>query len=128
MSSPPPVALVTGVAGGIGRAVALALAARGMTVVGLDTGDAGDLRDQLRDQQPASELVRCDVSSAGPVEAAVAVAAARGPLTALVNCAAILACHDAASTSEAEWDRVFAVNVKGTRLTCRSAIPRLRAA
>lgn len=128
MSAPPPVAVVTGVAGGIGRAVALVLAARGMTVVGLDTGDAGDLLARLRDQQPASEIVRCDVSAAGPVEAAVAAAAARGPLTALVNCAAILTCHDAATTGEAEWDRVFAVNVKGTYLTCRSAIPRLRAA
>ena len=124
----PPVALVTGVAGGIGRAVALVLAARGMTVVGLDTGDAGDLLAQLRDQQPASEIIRCDVSSAGPVAAAVARAAARGPLTALVNCAAILTCHDVAGTDEAEWDRVFAVNVKGTYLTCRSAIPSLQAA
>ncbi|HEX3749887.1 MAG TPA: SDR family oxidoreductase [Streptosporangiaceae bacterium] len=126
--APHPVALVTGVAGGIGRAVALVLAARGLTVVGLDTGDAGDLLAQLRDQQPASEIVRGDVSSAGAVAAAVDAAAARGPLTTVVNCAAILTCHDVATTDEAEWDRVFAVNVKGTYLTCRSAITRLRAA
>jgi NAD(P)-dependent dehydrogenase (short-subunit alcohol dehydrogenase family) len=124
----PPVALVTGATGGIGRAVALTLAARGMTVVGVDTGDAGDLPARLRDQQPASTVLRCDVSSAAQVGAAVAAAAERGPLTALVNCAAILTCHDVATTDEAEWDRVFAVNVKGTYLTCRSAIPRLRAA
>jgi NAD(P)-dependent dehydrogenase (short-subunit alcohol dehydrogenase family) len=128
LSGPGPVALVTGVAGGIGREVALVLAARGLTVVGLDTGDAGDLQARLRDQRPASEILRCDVSSAAQVAVAVDAAAARGPLTALVNCAAILTCHDVATTDEAEWDRVFAVNVKGTYLTCRSAIPWLRAA
>jgi NAD(P)-dependent dehydrogenase (short-subunit alcohol dehydrogenase family) len=123
-----PVALVTGVAGGIGRAVALLLADRGLTVVGLDLGDAGDLTGQLRDRQPASAVLRGDVSSAEQVAAAVDAAAARGPLTALVNCAGILACHDVAGTDEDEWDRVFAVNVKGTYLTCRFAVPRLRAA
>ncbi|HEY2520351.1 MAG TPA: SDR family oxidoreductase [Streptosporangiaceae bacterium] len=131
MSTPgprPPVALVTGAAGGIGRAAALLLARRGFTVVGLDLGDAGDLQAELRDQQPASEVLRGDVSSAAPVAAAVDRAAALGPLTTLVNCAAILTCHDVASTDEDEWDRVFAVNVKGTYLTCRSAVPRLRAA
>jgi NAD(P)-dependent dehydrogenase (short-subunit alcohol dehydrogenase family) len=124
----PPVALVTGAAGGIGRAVALALAARAMTVVGTDTGDPGDLQARLRDHQPASTVRHCDVTSAAQVDEAVSVAAALGPLTTLVNCAAILACHDVATTDESEWDRVFAVNVKGTYLTCRSAIPRLRAA
>ena len=123
-----PVALVTGVAGGIGRAVALLLADRGLTVVGLDLGDAGDLTERLRDRQPASAVLRGDVSSAEQVAAVVAAAAARGPLTALVNCAGILACHDVVGTDEDEWDRVFAVNVKGTYLTCRFAVPRLRAA
>jgi NAD(P)-dependent dehydrogenase (short-subunit alcohol dehydrogenase family) len=122
------VALVTGAARGIGRAVALALAARELTVVGLDTGDAGDLQARLREHQPASTVLRCDVSSAAQVDQAVAAAAALGPLTTLVNCAAILTCHDVATTDEAEWDRVFAVNVKGTYLTCRAAVPRLRAA
>ena len=123
-----PVALVTGVAGGIGRAVALLLADRGLTVVGLDLGDAGDLTERLRDRQPASAVLRGDVSSAEQAAAAVDAAAACGPLTALVNCAGILACHDVAGTDEDEWDRVFAVNVKGTYLTCRFAVPRLRAA
>ena len=124
----PPVALVTGAAGGIGRAVAIVLAARGMTVVGLDIGDAGDLQARLRDRQPASTVLSCDVSSAAQAGDAVAAAAARGRLTAVVNCAGVLACHDVATTDEDEWDRVFDINVKGTYLVCRSAIGPLRAA
>jgi NAD(P)-dependent dehydrogenase (short-subunit alcohol dehydrogenase family) len=124
----PPVALVTGAAGGIGRAVALTLAARGWTVVGVDLGDPGGLQAELQAHQPASEVLRADVSSATKVAGVVEIAAARGPLTAVVNCAAILTCHDVASTDEQEWDRVFAVNVKGTYLTCHYAVPKLRAA
>jgi NAD(P)-dependent dehydrogenase (short-subunit alcohol dehydrogenase family) len=123
-----PVALVTGAAGGIGRAVAVTLATRGFTVIGADLGHAGTLQAQLQAQQPASEMLRVDVSSATQVAAAVEIAAGRGPLTAVVNCAAILTCHDVAGTDEQEWDRVFAVNVKGTYLTCHYAVPKLRAA
>jgi NAD(P)-dependent dehydrogenase (short-subunit alcohol dehydrogenase family) len=126
--SPPPVALVTGAAGGIGRAVALTLAARGWTVVGVDLGDPSDLQAELQAHQPASEVLRADVSSATKVAAVVEIAATRGPLTTVVNCAAILTCHDVATTDEQEWDRVFAVNVKGTYLTCRYAVPKLRTA
>ena len=124
----PPVALVTGAAGGIGRAVALTLAARGWTVVGLDLGDAGGLQAELQAHQPASEVLRADVTSATEVAAVAEIAAARGPLTTVVNCAAVLACHDVATTDEQEWDHVFAVNVKGTYLTCHYAVPKLRAA
>lgn len=124
----PGVAFVTGAAGGIGRATAILLASRGMVVVGADTADGGDLAQQLRRLQPASAVLRTDVSSARAVTAATAAAAERGRLTVVVNAAAILACHDVARTDEAEWDRVFEVNVKGTYLVCRAAIPLLRAA
>ena len=124
----PRVALVTGAVGGIGRATAVLLASRGMVVVGADTADGGDLEQQLRRLQPASAVLRADVSSARAVAAATAAAAERGRFTTVVNAAAILACHDVVRTGEAEWDRIFEVNVKGTYLTCRAAIPLLRAA
>jgi len=125
---PSSVAFITGAAGGIGRATALLLATRGMTVVGVDTTDGGDLELQLREHQPASAMLRADISSPAAVAAAVAAAGERGMVTAVVSAAAILACHDVAGTDEAEWDRVFDVNVKGTYLTCRATIPLLRAA
>jgi NAD(P)-dependent dehydrogenase (short-subunit alcohol dehydrogenase family) len=124
----PPVALVTGAAGGIGRATALLLADCGMTVVGVDAADGGDLAPALRARQAASTVLRADISSAAAAEAAAAAAAERGRLTTVVNAAAVLACHDVAATEEAEWDRVFGVNVKGTYLICRAAVPLLRAA
>jgi DNA-binding GntR family transcriptional regulator/NAD(P)-dependent dehydrogenase (short-subunit alcohol dehydrogenase family) len=121
-----PVALVTGAAGGVGRATATLLADRGMVVVGADTADGSDLERQLRERDPACLIARADVSSARDVAAVTAEAAKRGTLTTVVNTAAILACHDVVGTAEAEWDRLFEVNVKGTYLVCQAVIPLLR--
>jgi len=121
-----PVALVTGAAGGVGRATATLLADRGMVVVGADTADGSELERQLRERDPACLIARADVSSARDVAAVTAEAAKRGTLTTVVNTAAILACHDVVATAEAEWDRLFEVNVKGTYLVCQAAIPLLR--
>jgi NAD(P)-dependent dehydrogenase (short-subunit alcohol dehydrogenase family) len=122
-----PVALVTGAASGIGRATAALLADRGMIVVGADSADGGDLERELRERHPACLVARGDVSSAQDVAAVAAAAAKRGPLTTVVNAAAILACHDVVTTDEAEWDRVFEVNVKGTYLVGQATVPLLRA-
>lgn len=122
------VALVTGAASGIGRSTAQLLAAQGMTVVGVDIAGGGDLGDCLRRYQPDSVVLEADVRSEEALTVAAATAAGRGRLAAVVNAAAVLTCHDVASTDEAEWDRVFDVNVKGTYLTCRAMIPLLRAA
>jgi NAD(P)-dependent dehydrogenase (short-subunit alcohol dehydrogenase family) len=56
------------------------------------------------------------------------VAADRGDVHAVVNAAGILSVSDVVDTDEDEWDRVFAVNVKGTYLISRATIPLLRAA
>ena len=128
MSSRLPVAVVTGAARGIGRATAVALAKAGMVVVGADIGNGADSEAELTALRPGSTVVSADISVAADVERVAAAAADRGDVRAVVNAAGILSVADVVDAHEDEWDRVFAVNVKGTYLTSRATIPLLRAA
>jgi NAD(P)-dependent dehydrogenase (short-subunit alcohol dehydrogenase family) len=128
MSSQPPVAVVTGAARGIGRATAVALAKAGMVVVGADIGNGEDSQAELMQLRPGSTMVAADISAASDVARVATVAAGRGDVHAVVNAAGILSVSDVVDTDEDEWDRVFAVNVKGTYLISRAIIPLLRAA
>lgn len=116
------VALVTGGAGGIGRAVGEALAAHGARVVAAD----------LQAFEPAGaaiQSVRLDVTRRDDVVRCVDEAAARhGRLDILVNVAGVVSVGKAETLSEAEWDRVIDINLKGTFLCCQAAIPHLRRA
>ena len=113
------VAVVTGGASGIGAATARLLQARGAQVAVLD-------RDP--DGAPEGVLpVRCDVTSAGAVEAAVAeVVAARGGIDVLVNNAGIGAAGDVTANDDTEWADVLDVNVIGIARVSRAAVPYLR--
>jgi NAD(P)-dependent dehydrogenase (short-subunit alcohol dehydrogenase family) len=116
-------ALVTGGASGIGAATVHRLRADGATVAVLDT-NAG-----LLDRSPAEVRLVADVSQEAEVERTVAEAAeALGGLDAVVAGAGILRRGTVAETSVEDWDRVFAVNVRGVFLTARAAIPHLRQA
>ncbi len=113
------VALVTGAAGGIGAATAAALAAQGAQLA---------LADIRAPDRPGALNLTLDVTRRGRVEDAVAqVVAAYGRLDILVNVAGVVSAGAAATLDEAEWDRVIAVNLKGTFLCCQAAIPAMRA-
>ena len=116
------VAIVTGAAGALGRAVVGQLVERGASVVAVDVTPAlGEL------ESPAVAAVEGDVSLAGTAERAVETARERfGGLDVLVCNAGYIVWTPILETSEEEWDRVQAVNVKGTFLFCRAAIPALR--
>jgi hypothetical protein len=89
---PGSVAVVTGASSGIGRAVALGLAAAGATVIGLARREARltELADQLRRTAPDSGYVVCDVSDTDAFAAALArIESERGRIDILVNNAAI---------------------------------------
>jgi 2,3-dihydro-2,3-dihydroxybenzoate dehydrogenase len=126
---PPGAALVTGAAGGIGAAVARALAAEGRPVAVLDraadavTALAGDLA-------AAGHRVRAlvaDVTVAGEVDAAVAAAEeALGPLDVLVNAAGVLPTGALLDIDPADWAWAFAVNVDGVLHPSRAAGRRMR--
>lgn len=111
--------MVTGAASGIGRAVAEVFAAEGGRVEGLDLAP-----------EAAAPLVRaCDVADESSVDAAISAAAERlEGIDVIVNCAGICPSGRVASTDLATWERTFGVNVRGTFLTSRAAIPHLAAA
>jgi len=125
------VAIVTGAAQGIGRAIALRFVRQGASVVGLDVNverGAETIR-WIEAETPAgrAQFIRCDVSSAVDVDAAIEqIAKTYGGVDVLVNNAAIAIYKMLWDYTEADWDRVIAVNLRSIFLTARRAIPLMR--
>jgi NAD(P)-dependent dehydrogenase (short-subunit alcohol dehydrogenase family) len=117
-------ALVTGAGNGLGRAIAVALGAAGAHVVCVGR-DAGTLRETA-DRLPSASVATCDVSS----ESSVAeLAASVSDVSILVNNAGIPGpVAPLTSVGVADWDQVFAVNVRGVFLMCRAFLPPMMAA
>ena len=114
-------ALVTGAARGIGLTIATALVERGANVALIDVADPSGFR-----KPEGSLLVQADVSRPDDVRRAIeATVAAFGGLDILVNNAGICPLSPFAEITEAEWDRVLAVNLKGAFLCCQAALPHL---
>ncbi len=118
------VVLVTGAAGGIGRAAATRFRDQGDTVVLTDV-DVGGLEKVVADLGLGEGIV-ADVTVVADCERAVAETLERhGRLDVLVNCAGIWVEGPTAEMTEAEFDRAIGVNLKGTFFMCRYAIPHL---
>ncbi|MFD0554986.1 SDR family NAD(P)-dependent oxidoreductase [Streptomyces rectiviolaceus] len=124
------VALITGATGGIGAATAELFAREGGHLVITDVAD-GPLRDLAhRIEEYGTRVVTAhlDVSSAQEWEKVIALVRDRfGTLDVLVNLAGIVDWPGIEETREEDWDRVIAVNQKGTWLGMKSAMPLLRA-
>ena len=119
-------ALVTGGGSGLGAAIATALHAAGadVIVVGRDTGKLTAVVDRLGERARA---LTCDVADAASVDA-LRDALAGTEVSILVNNAGIPGPVAALTDIEpAEWDEVFAVNVRGTYLLCRAFLPGMTA-
>jgi NAD(P)-dependent dehydrogenase (short-subunit alcohol dehydrogenase family) len=95
--------VVTGAASGIGRATALTLCARGSEVLAVDVNAAG-----LPDA-PGCERMTCDVTRA---EERARLYEAAGEIDGLVNAAGVIRLIAVPDVTEADWDAIFAVNVK----------------
>lgn len=122
--------LVTGGARGIGAACAEAFAARGINVAVnyLSSRAAAEaLVLRLSGEYGVRALaVQADVSSAAEVDEMFGkVSAAFGGVDVLINNAGISLIKTADETTEEEWDRLFAVNVKAAHLTVRAALPHM---
>jgi len=129
------VVVVTGAAAGIGRATALRFAAEGCRVAAWDLAEAGALAAELAAAGGEGVVMAVNVTDAAAVEAAAAEVVARwGRIDVLVNNAGIV--RDAqlvkwkdgaagAVMSDAQWDQVIGVNLKGPFLCTRAVVPQM---
>ncbi|MAE31187.1 MAG: short-chain dehydrogenase [Verrucomicrobiales bacterium] len=109
-------AVVTGAGSGIGQAIALALAKQGafVDVLEIDGQAAGETVEQIRSAGGQAEATQCDVADHSQVQDVFdALGQARGGLDCLVNNAGIAHVGNIIDTSEADFDRVMSVNLKG---------------
>lgn len=124
------VALVTGAAAGIGRATAQRLAAEGASLMLVDL-QAETLAETaaLCDGDRGKIIVQtCDVSDPSQVEAAVRRCVGElGKLDVLVNIAGILSLDHTHELTLERWNQVLAINLTGTFLFCKAALPHLLA-
>jgi meso-butanediol dehydrogenase/(S,S)-butanediol dehydrogenase/diacetyl reductase len=122
------VAMVTGAGSGIGRASALRIGSEGGAVFCVDL-------NQVSAQETVAEIVSnggqavaygCDVSDEAAVAACFATCIETwGSLYALINMAGILRFDDTEQLQLAHWQKVLDVNLTGTMLLCRAALPHL---
>jgi len=119
------VAAVTGAGSGIGEAIAVLFGRQGAVVEGLDLDQAaaGRTADKIRAAGGRTDARRIDVGDAAGVEAVFrAIVADHQRIDILVNNAGIAHVGTVETTTEADFDRVFRVNVKGIYLCARAGV------
>lgn len=123
------VALVTGGRGGIGRAICQRFVKEGATVYAADLNAGGSLPDKADATLKGVTFVKLDVTQEADAIAAMnTVETADGKLDILVNAAGIEIEKTIEDTTLEEWNQSFAVNVTGTFLTSKYALPLMRKA
>ena len=119
------VAIITGAAKGIGRSIALALVKEGAKVVLVDVdGEVlRNLQEEIEKRGGQALSVACDISTPSDVERmAEQGLKAFGRIDLLVNNAGIIRRGTIETVSEEDWDRVIAVNLKGTFNCCKAVV------
>jgi NAD(P)-dependent dehydrogenase (short-subunit alcohol dehydrogenase family) len=120
------VALITGGASGIGRATAVLFAQEGaaIAIVDINVKQGQSLVAEIQSAGGKAIFIHCDVTSADDCRAAVEKTVSTfGGLHILFNNAGIVRRADVIDTTEDEWDKVMAVNVKSIFLMSKFAIP-----
>jgi len=138
------VAIVTGAAGGMGRAHCLALARQGVDIVAVDivetcrheslqqpsggkAGGLAQLTDEIRALGRRLINVFCNVSKAEDVQRMVTATIDEfGRIDILVNNAGVITSAAFAELPEEEWDLLMNVNLKGAYLCCQNVLPHMR--
>jgi 3-oxoacyl-[acyl-carrier protein] reductase len=123
------VALVTGASRGIGRAIAERLGASGASVVvnySSSPGEAQKTAENVKKAGGDAIAVQADVSRVSEITRLFDESIKHfGKLDILVNNAGIVFIKPVSETTEEDFDRIFAINVKGTFFACREAAKRL---
>lgn len=125
------VALVTGAAAGIGAACSIRLAQEGIAigVLDLDAERCAGTVEAIAAAGGKAMALGADVSSREQVKAAVAqLRAAFGPITVVVNNAGITGFVPFEEIDDEQWDRMYAVNVRGTVIVTQQVLPDMKAA
>jgi meso-butanediol dehydrogenase/(S,S)-butanediol dehydrogenase/diacetyl reductase len=117
-SAEPRVVVVTGAASGIGFATAELFRDEGAVVFGIDISPT--VPDGVT-------FVECNVGDKAAVDAAIATCAQHGKIDVLANVAGIVQFGRFEGVTEAEWDRVHAVDLKGPFFLMQAALPHLKA-
>lgn len=124
------VAIITGGARGIGRAIALKFAGEGAVTVIADirAEEAALTIQQVSEMKSSGIFVHCDVSNSAQVQKMVNRAiSAYGKIDILVNNAAISPPENSlANITEEEWDEVLSVNLKSVFLCCKAVLPYMK--
>jgi NAD(P)-dependent dehydrogenase (short-subunit alcohol dehydrogenase family) len=121
-------ALITGGASGIGLAISQTFAQAGATVhiLEVNLSAAEEAADQIRAAGGQAQAYGIDVSVQASVQAVVDKIAAEGPIHILVNNAGIAHIGNAETTAEADFDRIFSVNVKGVYNCLHAVLPYMK--
>jgi NAD(P)-dependent dehydrogenase (short-subunit alcohol dehydrogenase family) len=123
------IAVVTGGAQGIGQAIVTKFHAEGAKVALLDIDEprGRDVVAALGGPAAGVLFLHCDITREANVERAMAeTIAAFGGLDILINNAGVNTYFDATTMTEEEWERVFAVDLKGAWLCAKHALPAMR--
>jgi 3-hydroxybutyrate dehydrogenase len=122
-------ALITGSDGGIGFAIAEALAEEGCNIVlngPAESAAMGGLRERIAARNVKCVHIRADVGNVDEIERMFAAAAAIGDVDILVNNAVVRHFHPIEEFPVAEWERALAVNVSAVFHTTRLAVPGMK--
>ena len=119
------VIVVTGAASGMGRAIAQAAAREGARLV-LSDFDGDRLKTTVAELAGEVRHLRADVTQPAHIEAIFDLGEREfGRVDGLVTCAGIITTTPSLEVTPDEWDRVFAVNAKGTYFTVQAALRRM---
>ena len=123
------VAIITGAARGIGKAIALTFVREGAKValVDIDQKQMEALKNEIEKREGESVSISCDITKSPEVQAMVSqVKKAFGRIDILVNNAGIIRRGTIETVTEEDWDRVIAVNLKGTFNCCKATFETMK--